>query len=90
MKKPKKGKARRPRGPRKKSTGRRKSLRQHILFARRWCRSHGVSAERIRADLDQEPDAEGYWLIDADTGELEIDAKVRGALLGLLDSNGRL
>jgi hypothetical protein len=94
MKKPKKGKPRRPRGSRKKSPGRkRKSVAQHVLFARRWCRNYGVSKATILAGLDGPSDAEGEWTIQLDTDDrdhLDVDASVRGVLLGLLENRDSL
>jgi hypothetical protein len=94
MKKPKKGKKgkpRRPRGTRKKSGRKqRKSLAQHVLFARRWCRRHGVSKANVLAALDGPSDAEGMWNIEAASQDLAVDADVRGTLLGILENHESL
>jgi hypothetical protein len=94
MRKPKKGKPRRPRGPRKKSNRRsRKSVAQHVLFAKRWCRNYGVSKATILAGLDGPSDAEGHWTIQLDTSDrdhLDVDAQVRGVLLGILENHESL
>jgi hypothetical protein len=95
MKKPKKGKPRRPRGSRKKSPGRkRKSLNQHILYCRRWSRNFSVAKERILLDLAGEPDDKGFWEVDACTGDagdnLLVETKVRATLLGILENHESL
>lgn len=95
MKKPKKGKPRpgRPRSGRKKSRNRRRSLRQHILFARRWCRRLGLAPQDVYEQLDVDPDERGEWTVHGDTAdqdELVVDRKVRGALLSIINDTGAL